>query len=225
LPEAAAEVETVAAILKAPNRVPEDRLLKAYTAYMPRSRCPWCEEREWLEQVLTALPSRNPALEARLTKLRDNTDHDRLLDFHGDDGRVDNSVLPNGADVAFAAMAAAIAELRVSARKYGTKEYYIDIAHLLRQWHGASLYAGIFRTVTQTEGSHGNQDYACEDAWRGRSGLLTRGELRELAWAGVRDSIPRRLGTLVRLEIRARFHDDALLMFLGDRIPAASGAA
>lgn len=214
-PERQSELEDVASLVTAPNREPEYRFLRAYTTYFPRATCPWCEERDRLIQLFDNYPVHREAIRRRLDALVEDADSGQLLSYEGDDCAVTNSILPEDPGVGFAAMSSRVAELRAKTAGGGGNNYYVSISHLLERWHGAALYGGALRTLSENESSHGPEFTACEAAWRVRSSV-TRGELRELAWAALRNVLPTGMAGILKREITQRFPGDAFLILLAD---------
>lgn len=195
----------------------------------PDDACPWCLEVEVLTNCIAKLPQHADVIRTRLEAIEQSaTDPELLLLPQGSEDDpaervVEDSVIGPELQVStvYAAWASAIQDQRYEADPHASVlPHYIDLAHFIDRWRGVGLFAGVLRTVTESEGKYAAQASAVRAAWQGRPREWDRGELVQFAWAALADRVPRELVPLILEALDERSDREPELAFARDLVAA-----
>jgi hypothetical protein len=201
--------------------------------------CPWCEEAHWLANVEGKLPKHSRLIARRARRLRQSgASPESLVVYSGiphapeeDPSLVRGSVVGErvSAGVAFAAFASAVQSLRFSEEMADLETpFYFDLSHMLENWWGPALYAGMLRTLDESELKYSAQDNVLLDTWHEQEATLTPAELVEFGWAAILDKLPPVLVPVVYDAMRQYATSSPAIAFLSDLLATvrpAVGAA
>lgn len=228
-PSGALDQRQVANAFRRPHRRVERRFQCAKQIYLPPSdECPWCQESRLMDRLRDSVPEFDHLIDARVEALRQPVSATTMVFDHRQREVVRPPVIDAIGDavsdgVAFAAFSSAAQKLKQQIASDDPPKAYVRLGHVIENWWGPAVFAGILRTLGQTELKYVGQEGRFREAWNRRSVALSTDELKEFAWAAILDKLTLGSIAVVQQTLQSRQGQDPVLDLMAELLRVKLG--